>query len=322
MTRRLQGAADYWRAIVGTADSDAAAMIMRDRIDILIDLSGHTGRNRLPLFALRPAPVQASWLGYYGTTGLDAMDYLLMDEAAVPPGEERDYSETVLRLPLGRFCYAPPDYAPAPGEPPSLQRGFVTFGSFNNLTKMGPQVVALWADVLRAAPASRLLLKWKSLDDAHVRRGIVAAFEAAGIASERLELRGFSPHPEMLAEYNEIDVALDPFPFGGGLTSCEALWMGIPVMTLPRDRPASRQTAGFLGLVGLGDCIASSPEDYVRLVVAMAADRDRLRELRRMLRLRMAASPLCDGALFTPTLEAAYRHMWTRRIDAKSLAPA
>jgi protein O-GlcNAc transferase len=318
MTHRLQAASDQWRAIVGMADADAAAMIMRDRIDILIDLAGHTGKNRLPLFALRPAPVQASWLGYYGTTGLDAIDYLLMDEAAVPSGEESDYSETIVRLPFGRFCYAPPDYAPTPSDPPSLQRGFVTFGSFNNLTKMGPNVVALWADVLRAAPGSRLLLKWKSLDDSHVRRGIVAAFEAVGIASERLALRGFSPHPEMLAGYSDIDVALDPFPFGGGLTSCEALWMGVPAVTLPRDRPASRQTAGFLGAVGLGACIASSHDDYVRRAVAFAADRDRLTELRRTLRSRMAASPLCDGALFTPTLEAAYRQMWTRWTDANS----
>jgi protein O-GlcNAc transferase len=312
MTLRLQSAAGHWRGIAGMADADAAAMIIGDRIDILVDLAGHTGKNRLPLFALRPAPVQASWLGYYGTTGLDAMDYLLMDEAAVPLGEERDYSETVMRVPFGRFCYAPPDYAPALGDSPSLQKGFVTFGSFNNLTKMGPKVVALWADVLRAAPGSRLLLKWKSLDDSHVRQGVLATFEAAGIAAERLELRGFSPHAEMLAQYNEIDVALDPFPFGGGLTSCEALWMGVPVVTLPSDRPASRQTAGFLGLVGLGDCIAASQQDYVACAVAMAGDRGRLSELRHMLRPRMAASPLCDGALFTPTLEAAYRQMWTQ----------
>lgn len=314
MTRRLQTASGHWRSINGIADADAASTILADGVDILIDLSGHTARNRLPLFALRPAPIQASWLGYFGTTGLDAIDFLLMDEASVPAGEEQDYSETILRLPYGRFCYAPPDYAPAPAGAPSRRGGPIVFGSFNNVTKLGPEVVKLWAEILRAVPASRLLLKWKSLDDARARHSLLAAFAAAGVAPERLELRGFSPHPDMLAQYSDIDVALDPFPFCGGLTSCEALWMGAPVVTLRGDRPASRQTTGFLGLIGMDECVASSPADYVRRAVALAGDSARLEELRRTLRPRMAASPLCDGALFTATLEAVYREMWTRWI--------
>jgi protein O-GlcNAc transferase len=312
MTRRLQAAADHWRPILHLSDADAANLILNDSIDILIDLSGHTAKNRLPLFALRPAPAQACWLGYFGTTGLGAMDYLIMDEATAPPGEERWYSETLVRLPHGRFCYAPPDYAPEPVDPPALRRGYATFGSFNNIAKIGSEVVALWADVLRAAPGSRLRLKWKSLEDESARRRLAASFEAAGVASERVELRGFSPHAEMLAEYGEIDVALDPFPFGGGLTSCEALWMGVPVVTLPGDRPASRQTIGFLDHVGLSDCIAYTPADYVARAAALAADLGRLTDLRRALRPRMAASPLCDGAVFTPTLEAAFQQMWER----------
>jgi len=315
-TLRLKAASEHWRAIGGVADAEAAQAIARDGIDILVDLSGHTAKNRLPLFALRPAPVQASWLGYFGTTGLDAIDYLVMDEISVRRDEERDYCETIVRLPYGRFCYAPPDYAPAPADPPLLTRGYPTFGSFNNVTKIGPEVVRLWAETLRAAPGARLLLKWKSLDDSATRRRLFAQFAAAGLAPERIELRGFSPHPEMLAQYADIDVALDPFPFGGGLTSCEALWMGVPIVTLPGDRPASRQSQGFLDLVGAGDGVASSPADYVGRAVALAADPGRLGKLRGALRPRMAASPLCDGALFTPTLEAAFRQMWLRWIAA------
>ena len=321
MTRRLQGAADHWRPILGLSNAEAADLILRDGIDILVDLSGHTAKNRLSLFALRPAPVQACWLGYFGTTGLGAMDYLIMDEAAVPQGEERWYSEALVRLPYGRFCYAPPDYAPAPVDPPALRRGYATFGSFNNIAKLGPEVVNLWADVLRAAPGSRLLLKWKALDDASARRRLGEAFAGAGVGEERLELRGFSRHADMLAEYGEIDIALDPFPFGGGLTSCEALWMGVPVVTLPGDRPASRQTIGFLRHVGLEDCVAATPADYVARAAALAADPGRLMGLRQALRPRMAASPLCDGAVFTPTLEAAFRQMWQRWREGESPAP-
>lgn len=312
VTKRLKRSADHWRDIVGLSDADCVAMIQRDGIDILIDLSGHSAKHRLPLFALRPAPVQASWLGYFGTTGLPAMDYCLMDDAAAPPGDERWFTEAIVRLPYGRFCYAPPTYAPDPVDPPSLRRGYVTFGSFNNIAKIGAGVVKLWAEVLHDAPGSRLLLKWKSFGNERVRQNFASAFQAAGVAPERLELRGFSPHAEMLAQYSDIDVALDPLPFGGGLTSCEALWMGVPVVTLPGDRPASRQTVGFLDLVGLSDCAARSPAEYVRCAADLAADPDRLTVLRHSLRARMTKSPLCDGALFTPTLEAAFRAMWRR----------
>jgi protein O-GlcNAc transferase len=334
VTERLKRAADHWRGIVGLSDADCAAMIQRDRIDILIDLSGHSAKNRLPMFALRPAPVQASWLGYFGTTGLPGMDYSLMDSAAAPPGDERWFTEAIVRLPYGRFCYAPPDYAPDPVDPPLLKRGYVTFGSFNNVAKIGAGVVNLWAEVLRATPNSRLLLKWKSFDNEQTRGRLASALRAAGVAPERFELRGFSPHREMLAQYGDIDVALDPFPFGGGLTSCEALWMGVPVTTMPGDRPASRQTVGFLDLLGLGDCAARSPTEYVRCARALAADPERLRTLRHSLRSRMTKSPLCDGALFTPTLEAAFRALWNRwrageppsaleiRVEAKAVEAA
>ena len=316
MTRRLRATliadADHWRPIRDLSDSEAAKLIARDGIDLLIDLSGHTANNRLMLFALRPAPIQASWLGYFGTTGLAAMDYLVMDETTVPSGEEHLYSEAVVRLPYGRFCYAPPDYAPAPADPPSLRRDLVTFGSFNNIVKIRPDVVRLWAQVLRATPKSRLVLKCRFLDDDDERRRLRDAFYAAGVLAEQLEIRGSSPHVQMLAEYGDIDIALDPFPFGGGLTSCEALWMGVPIVTLTGDRPVSRQTKGFLDHVGLSDCVAHSTDDYVRRATALANDPERRTALRHALRSRMGGSPLCNGKVFTPTIEAAFRHMWAR----------
>ena len=311
MTSQLQGTADHWRSLVGVSDQVAAALVAADDIDILVDLSGHTARNRLPMFALKPAPVQVSWLGFWGTTGLSAMDYILSDDATIRPGEEDCYSERVLRLPVCRFCYGPPDDAPPPArELPLRRQGYVTFGSFNNLTKVGPEVIRLWAKVLLAVPASRLVLKWSSLAGEGMRRRLTEAFADEGIGKERLDLRDASPHSRMLLEYGDIDVALDPFPFSGGLTSCEALWMGVPVITLPGARAPSRQTFGFLQALGVTEWAAASPDDYIRIAVSLVADSDRLSRLRQDLRLRMASSSLCDGPAFTGRLETVYRQMW------------
>lgn len=306
-TRRLRAMTDHWRPIAGLNDTAAEALVRDDRIDILIDLSGHTAKGRLPLFARRPAPVQASWLGYPGTTGVAAIDYLIMDAATVPPGAERWCSEAVMRLPVTRFCYAPPDYAPEPASPPPRPP---VFGSFNNLSKIGPRVVRLWVAVLRATPGSRLVLKWPALADPVVRERFVRLFAEAGLEPERLELRAGSDHAAMLDEYGDIDVALDPFPFCGGLTSCEALWMGVPVVTLPGQRAASRQTLAFLEALGLPELAAGSEADYVAVAAGLAAAPGRRAELRRTLRPRMAASPLCDGPGFTLGLEAGLREAW------------
>jgi protein O-GlcNAc transferase len=310
ITDRLRASAHHWRNVAGLPDAAAAAQIIADGIDILVDLSGHTNGNRLPVFAGRAAPVQAAWLGFWGTTGLPAMDYILSDEDTIPPGHERYYSERVLRLPGGRFCYQPPAYAPSPVSPPSLTGGGTTFGSFNNLAKIGPEVIRLWAQVLHAVPGSRLLLKWKTLASAPVRQELAAAFMAAGIAADRLVLRGGSPHEAMLAEYGDVDIALDPFPFSGGVTSCEALWMGVPVVTLPGPSAASRQTLGFLRAIGQRDWVARSQGDYIHAAAALAEDKKRLAERRAVQRQRMALSPLCDGGGFTRKLEAAYQTMW------------
>jgi protein O-GlcNAc transferase len=313
VTERLRAAADDWLTIAGLSDGEACALIARDRIDILVDLSGHTGRNRLPLFALRPAPVQISWLGYPGTTGLPAIDYLIMDKYAVSPGEESYYTEAVVRLPHGRCCYSPPDYAPLPVDPPSLRRGFVTFGSFNNVSKIGPEVIELWAAVLQAIPNSRLLFKWRSLDDAATRRRFSNAFISAGVPPHQIEFQGsVHRHSESIAQYGEVDIALDPFPFSGCTTTCESFWMGIPVVTFPGEKSASRHVLGSFDYLGLGDCIARSAQDYVERASALASNPARLTSLRHSLRERMAASPLCDGTRFAAALECAYEIMWGR----------
>ena len=314
VTKRLKASADHWRPIVDLDDDAAADLVRRDGIDILVDLSGHTSHNRLLMFARGPAPVQVSWLGYPSTTGLSAIDYLIMDAATVPAGSEDGCSEALVRLPHGRFCYAPP-----PGAPPVAQRpeGPVTFGSFNHLAKVGPEVLRLWSRVLAAVPDSRLVLKWKSLGEPSVRERLLAAFAALGVGADRLELRGASEHLDLLAEYGDIDIALDTFPYSGGLTSAEALWMGVPVMTWPLDRIAARQTFAFLTELGLTELAASSEDDYVRIAAGLAADPARRAELRRTLRPRMAASPLTDGARFTPGLEAAYRQMWRAWCEGK-----
>ena len=243
-------------------------------------------------------------MGFWGTTGLSAIDAILSDETTITADEERFYREKIIRLPRGRFCYAPPDYAPGP----AARSGPPVFGSFNNLSKVGPAVRSLWAGILREAPESRLVLKWSTLADPALRAALSREFAEAGIDPARLDLRGPSAHRDMLAEYGDIDVALDPFPFGGGLTSCEALWMGVPVVTLPGGNPASRQTQGFLRAIGREEWVAGSAEDYVRIAAGLAADR---RD--HGLRPAMAASPLCDGPGFTRALEQAYRDLVSAR---------
>lgn len=306
----LREQCDCWRRVVGLSHRDVAAMVQKDGIDILVDLAGHTSGNRLPVFALRPAPVQATWIGYPGTTGLRGIDHILMDDTALLPGEERFFSEKVVYLPETRFCYTPPACAPPVAALPCLDQRGITFGSFNNLAKVTEEVMALWAKILLQVPGSRLLLKSNPLESGEVREKIASFFESRGVERERLLLRPGSPYEQMLSEYADMDIALDPFPFTGGLTSCEALWMGVPVITLYGDKPIARQTAGFLKTIGLGSLVAANEAGYLELAVKSANDRDKLKDIRAGLRERMASSLLCDGARFTANLEQAYRAMW------------
>lgn len=313
IARRIRAAMDGWRSIIGLDDEAVAKQIAQDRVDILIDLAGHTAGNRLKLFARRVAPLQVSWLGYSATTGVPATDAVLMDAYTAPPGIEVGFTEQLIRLDGLRFCYTPPEYASAVWPAPILQKGYVTFGSFNNLAKVTPEVIETWAAILKAVPAARLVLKWKSLGDAETRDRLVAAFVQHGIDSARIDCRGWSSHPQMLAEYGNVDIALDPFPFSGGLTSCDALFMGVPVLTLPGELPISRQTASFLDALGLSDWIAVSREDYIDKAVSLASRADLLESLRQSLREKVLASRLCDGAAYAKAIESALSALYAAK---------
>jgi predicted O-linked N-acetylglucosamine transferase (SPINDLY family) len=310
LTARLTRAAGLWRWVADLDDEKLAEQARADGIDLLVDLSGHTGRNRLLTFARRPAPVQLTWMGYVGTTGLSAIDYLIADRFHVPPGWEGDYREKVLRLPDGYLCWEAPPYAPPVGPLPALASGQVTFGSFNNIAKINAEVVSIWAAVLARLPGARLVLKYHWLDDEGLRRRLTEQFAARGIAPDRLELLGSTTHVEQLQQYNRIDLALDPFPYSGGLTTCESCWMGVPVLTCPGETFASRHSLSYLSNIGLTETIVANREEYVARAVALAGDLPRLAELRAGLRGRMAGSPVCDVDRFTEHLTAAWRQAW------------
>ncbi len=308
VTVRLRASVAHWRDVRELNDASLAEAIRHDGIDILVDLAGHTAGNRLGVFARKPAPVQVTWLGYPDTTGLAAMDARLTDAIADPDGAEAFATEKLLRLPQGFLCYAPGEDAPDVAARPA---GPITFGSFNNLPKLSDETLDLWAQVLLAVPDSRLLLKARGLDDPEVRQGVVARFAIAGVDPARLSfagrVRGYGGH---MALYGDMDIALDSLPYNGTTTTCEALWMGVPVVTLAGDRHCARVGASLMTRIGLGDLVAQTADDYVAIAAKFAADRSRLAELRGGMRARMQASPLMDAAGFTRSLESAYRALW------------
>ncbi len=307
---RLKSLAKQWRPVAGMDDDVLCEQIRGDGIDILVDLAGHTANNRLLAFARKPAPIQVSWLGYFNTTGLATMDYFLSDACSSPAGQERLYVEQLLRLPHTRFCYQAPEYMPAVGPLPAQTTGHVTFGCLNTLSKVNDKVLALWGQVLRAVPGAKLLVQAAALDDAPNRARFGELCSRHGIAPARLELRGFAPIDRAPASYAAIDIALDPFPFCGGMTSLEALWLGVPVITLAGETIASRQSASMLVNLGLPELIAETSAQYVDNAARLAGDLPRLAGLRAGLRQRFALSPLMDYAGFARGLEAAYRDMW------------
>jgi predicted O-linked N-acetylglucosamine transferase (SPINDLY family) len=301
-----------WHAITGASDESLAARIRADGIDVLIDLSGHTVHNRLPMFAWHPAPVQVTWLGYFGTTGVLGMDYILVDRWSVPEGEEKQFSEQVWRLPETRLCFTPPQDEVAVGPLPARVAGRITFGYFGSQSKINDGVLDTWAEVLRAVPRSTLLLKAKQLGDAALRGRLLERFARRGVGAERLTLEGLSPRREYLEAYNRIDIALDTFPFPGGTTTMEGLWMGVPVVGLRGERFLSRQGESLLMNAGLGDWIGADRRGYVELAARMSADLDALARLRSSLRSRLERSPLMDAPRFASHFEAALRGMWRR----------
>jgi protein O-GlcNAc transferase len=311
VTVRLKSLAQHWRSTVGVGDEDFRRQIRADGIDVLIDLAGHTAGNRIEAFAVRPAPVTAAWLGYPGITGLPTIDWRITDALADPPGAEAVDGERLLRLAHGFLCFAPLAPAPDVAPLPALRRGHVTFGSFNNPQKTKPAVIETWAAILRAVPESRLVCKSRVFAEPTLRQRHLDLFAAQGVAAARIELRGWNPHEdEHLRGYGEIDVALDPFPYNGATTSCEALWMGVPVVALVGDRHAGRVGLSLLTHAGLADYAAPDAGAYVARAVALAADLPALSRLRGGLRARVAASPLCDAPGFARAFEAGIRQIW------------
>jgi predicted O-linked N-acetylglucosamine transferase (SPINDLY family) len=310
MTDRLAGLCDRWRVITGVKDEDADALIRRDGIDILVDLSGHTFYERLKLFARKPAPVQCTWLGYYATTGLPEIDYIIADRIVVPPGDEGFYTEKPWRLPDSYLCFTIPAAAPEPNALPALANGHITFGSCNKALKTNNAVIALWSEVLHQVPGSRLVLRAAEFRHERVRTVITEKFAECGIAAERLTLLGNGQREDFLSTYHHFDIALDPFPYAGGTTTMEALWMGVPVVSMRGNRFSGRVSESIFATTGLGEFMAEDAASYRERAIGLARDLPRLAELRRRLRGIVAASPICDAARFTRNLEAAYREMW------------
>ena len=313
ITARIRKLADHYRSIVGLTDDRVAEEIHKDRIDILIDLAGHTANNRLLVFARKPAPVQVTWLGYPDTTGMPVMDYRLTDDIADPEGDgDENYSETLVRMKNGFLCYSPPDSAPDISSLPALQTGHITFGSFNNLPKLNEKVVEMWSNVLKRVPESSLLLKSKQFADESTKQRYMNLFLQNQISAGRIRMLSRTESVfEHLALYNRVDIGLDTFPYNGTTTTCEALWMGIPVVTLKGDRHSARVGASLLTRVGLKELITESEDEYIARTVELAGDLDRLRELRAGMRERIMESPLCDSRSFARSVEDIYMQIRT-----------
>jgi protein O-GlcNAc transferase len=312
-TSHVRSLVHGWRDTGRLTDADAAQQVRSDGIDILVDLAGHTARNRLGVFTHRPAPVQMTYLGYQNTTGLSTIDYRLTDSIADPSGEPQWYAEELLRLPGAFFCFAPPKTAPSVNGLPARATGTVTFGSLHNLIKLNAEVLRLWSEILRAVPSSRLLIFRHTLRGTGTRKRILQEFQDHGISGDRIRLEhDASPYDGYLGVYGQVDILLDSFPVGGHTITCEAIWMGVPVVTLCGSRYAGRMSSSVLRHLGLDDWVASTPGQYVAAAVRAATDLDRLAALRQGLRERMRDSPLCNRVTFTRQLEDAYRRMWRR----------
>lgn len=311
ITEKVKGAASGWWEIKGMADDKAAEIIQGERIDILVDLAGHTSDNRLLLFARKPAPIQVNWLGYPCTTGLAAMDYRLTDAIADPPESLDWYSEELIRLPEGFLSFSEPEAAPGPSGPPCAETDMITFGCFNNNAKITPPVISLWAEILEKMPEARMFLKNDALRSPAVKKNWQERFREHNVNLDRIELvPRVDQYADHLALYRKVDIALDVFPYNGTTTTCEAMWMGVPVVVLRGRRHVGRVGASLLTRVGLPELIAETPEEYVEKALRLAGEREKLAALRQDLRKRMRGCALGDGQRFAGTMEDTFREMW------------
>ena len=311
VTAQIRSLADVWHDVAYLSDDDLAAQIRADEIDILVDLSGHSGGNRLPVFAREPAPVQVTAWGYAASTGLDTMHYFLADPIVVPPDALAGYSEEVVSLP-SVLCYEPPPYAPDVSALPASARGYVTFGAFNRLPKISDESILTWGRVLAAVPTARLVVKCGGADVSPERERLLARLAAVGVSPERVTLLGSTPHPDHLGAHGEIDLMLDNFPQSGGITTLDALLMGVPVVTLLGQRVPGRVSASLLTTIGLADLVARTPDEYVAIATRLATDLERLARERHTLRDRLMTSPLADAGRYTRAVEDVYRELWRR----------
>lgn len=310
VTARLKDLADAWVPAAALAPAALAERVRADGIHILIDCGGHTAPATMLTFARRPAPLQLLGFGYCFSTGLDAIDAVLLDRHHAPPGAEALFAERVVRLPAAYVCWQPPTIAPDPGPPPALATGTVTFGSLNNLSKVGDGVLGLWARVLAAVPGSRLIVKAGALSDPATRAHTLARMAQAGLPAGRVEVLGLTDQAANLATYGRIDIGLDTWPYSGGVTTLEALWMGIPVVTLAGRAWFGRHSACHLTVAGVPELVAADADGYVAIAAGLAGDRDALARLRAGLRQKVAASPLCDGAGYAAALEESLAGLW------------
>jgi predicted O-linked N-acetylglucosamine transferase (SPINDLY family) len=293
-------------------------MIRRDKIDILIELTGHTAGNRLDVMAIRPAPIAVTWIGYPNSTGLPTIDYRFTDAIVDPPETKQRYSETLVRLPGPFLCYTPPTDAPEVSETPAVGNGFVTFGSFNNLAKVNQRVLQVWCAILNRVRDSRMLIKCKPFASDTVRTKVLQRFEKLGVPAKRVDLTPLLPTTkEHLSMYSMIDISLDTFPYAGTTTTCEALFMGVPVITLAKQHNHAHSVGATLlsRIKGLGEFVTYTETDYVEKAVALATNLPRLSALRRTVRTSMVKSPVCDGKAFTKGLEDTYVDLWSKYVE-------
>ncbi len=309
-SQELKALCNQWRSLAGLTDAQAAKQIREDGIHILLDLSGLSRGHRLSIFAYKPAPVQANWLGYWGTTGLPAMDYVIADPVSMDAQVAMQFTEQAAYLPHTRMCFAIPDYDIAVNDLPALATGAVTFGCFQKYSKVNDDVLACWGKILQALPSARLYWQTRAFNDARVRQEASAWLQKHGIAAERCTLSGGVSRGEYLKNHHQIDMILDTFPFTGGTTTCEALWMGVPTLTLLGDTLIARQGASFMTAAGLPDWVADSREEYIRKAVAFASDPDALAALRAGLRAQVIASPLMNGVQFAHDFEQLLFSLW------------
>lgn len=310
VTARLRGLSDHWMSVVGMTDAQLAQRIHDDGIDILVDLAGHTAGHRLGVFCYKPSPIQATYLGYCATTGLEAMDYWLTDDVIHPAETIEQAVETIVRLPRCWVAYQPPHEAP--DVQPRPEGGVLTLGCFNDRTKVTEEVIRVWSGILRALPDARLFLKARQYADEKTRGWVIAQFEANGIVASRLRIEPAGSMAEYLAAYHEVDIALDPFPRTGGVTTADAVWMGVPVVTLAGSRFIERHGASLLTAVGHPEWVAGSIEEYTDKVIALARDPGRRRLLRAAQREQVARSPLLDANDLATRVEAVFRRWWRR----------